>query len=312
MTIQVPRQHAGTRPVHEPQPLQPEDVPRLHLDNHPRLNAVEASTLLRQRPGDSFWIPHTGEFIITSQWRHRQELDTVHTFGAFGHEDALLRAAMARAREQGRAGFVVVDINESRKPSFYIRHGLHRFEEIVTFENRRPTQLATGPIEGGLVFRQVDGTDRGLLESVIALDNATFPWFWWNSSEEFDAYIGYPGVEIWAGIRDHEVVTYAGTTQYRRWSHLDRIATHPDLQGNGLGRAALTHAVRESVRHGARRMALSTQGNNDRSRRLYQRTGFERTPGDDYCIFLASFDDARVHAGMERHRPASGPSGDGN
>jgi GNAT superfamily N-acetyltransferase len=132
------------------------------------------------------------------------------------------------------------------------------------------------------------------------LDNIAFPWFWWNSPEEFDAYLDYPGVEIWAGIREHEVVAYVGTTHYRSWAHLDRIATRPDLQGTGIGRAALTFAVKTMVGGGSRRIALSTQGNNSRSRALYQRSGFVRTPADDYSVFVAVFNESLVRAGIER------------
>ncbi len=284
----------------EPHPLRPADVERLRLDGHPRLAPEEAVALLVERPAGSCWIPATGEFILVTPWRHRSELATVHTFGAFANEDLLLHAAMTNVRDTGGAGFVVVDINETRQPSFYVRHGLHRIEDIVTYEHRRPARLASAAMELDLEFRRVESSDPGLLRDVLDLDHEAFPWFWWNSPEEFCAYLQYPGVEVWAGIRGGEVVAYSGSTLYRRWGHLDRIATRPDLQGGGIGRATLAFTARMMTQRGCRRIALSTQGNNPRSRGLYQRTGFARTPADDYGVFVASYNDTLVYAGMAR------------
>jgi len=297
---QEPGHPAVASPFLEPQQLWPVDVPRLHLDSHPRLTAAEAAVVLDKRPGASFWIPGTGEFILVTPWRHRAELVTVHTFGAFANEGVLLDAAMTYSRDQGSAGFVVVDINETRRPSFYVRHGLIRIEDIVTYEHRRPSRLASMISDARLDFRRVDSGDSGLLQDVLDLDHATFPWFWWNSVEEFRAYLDYPGVDVWAGIRNHDVVAYFGSTHYLRWGHLDRIATRPELQGAGIGRATLSFAASVMLERGCRRLALSTQGNNGRSRGLYQRSGFVRTPNDDYGIFVSPYDESLVYAGMTR------------
>lgn len=292
--------YGETYPSLEPQRLWPADVPRLHLESHPRLAADEAVRLIAARPGASFWIPGTGEFIIVTPWRHRSELVTVQTFGAFANEDALLNAAMAHAQDQELAGFVVVDINETRRPSFYVRHGLRCIEDIVTYEHRRPSRLALMKVLPGLEFRRLNAADPGLLEDVLELDHAAFPWFWWNSTEEFRAYLDYPGVEVWAGLRNNDVVAYIGSTHYLRWGHLDRIATRPELQGEGIGRAALSFAAKLMLERGCRRLALSTQGNNERSRGIYQRSGFVRTPNDDYGVFVAPYDEPRIFAGMTR------------
>jgi len=310
--IESPGRIVDCKSIDEPRQLWPDDVKELRLDRHPRLTPAHASDILRLRPGASFWIPATGEFMVVTPWRHRRELLTVHSSGAFGNEDALLRAALAQAQLQGAAGFVMVDLSETRSPAFYERHGFRRFEDIVTFEHRRPATLASAKIPDELEFVRIDGSDPALLCEVQDLDRATFPWFWWNSPDEFDAYLAIPDVELWAGLRNNKVVTYSGTTRYWRWAHLDRIATHPTLQGLGLGRATLLFAVRSMVRQGCREVVLSTQGNNPRSRSLYQQTGFVRTPVDDYSIFVAPFDESRVYAGMATDEAQSSFSGDRN
>jgi ribosomal protein S18 acetylase RimI-like enzyme len=120
---------------------------------------------------------------------------------------------------------------------------------------------------------------------VERLDHLAFPWFWWNVGAEFDSYMRIPGVEVWIGIHDERVVSYLGITHYRGWGHLDRIATHPDSQRGGIGAASLETAIRLLRVHGARRIALSTQGENLPAQRMYERRGFERTPVHDYTVY---------------------------
>ncbi len=286
-----------TSQVIQPRQLWPADISRLRMDLHPRLSAAEAASVVIQSPGASYWIPESEEFLIVTPWRHRREISTVHTFGAFANEDLLMQAVISQARESGKAAFVVVDLNEIRSESFYLRHGLAPFEDIVTYAHRNPAEVAGAGLDKDLNFRRVERADQELLHAVIDLDHRAFPWFWWNSEEEFDAYLDYPGVEVWAALNGPEIVAYAGITRYRRWAHLDRIATSPGHQGKGVGREMLSFVTRGLARKGARSVALSTQGNNHRSRSLYERAGFVHTPRDDYGVHLVSFNDALVNSG---------------
>ncbi|MBX6343245.1 MAG: GNAT family N-acetyltransferase, partial [Thermomicrobiaceae bacterium] len=135
-------------------------------------------------------------------------------------------------------------------------------------------------------FERVDIHDQGRFAELVALDHASFPWLWWNSVEEFENYFGSPGVEIYLG-RDHAgaAVSYIGVTRFRNWGHLDRIAVAPERQGEGLGLQSLDFAVEVLARGGARRVGLSTQARNVRSRTLYERYGFQRSPSQDYCLY---------------------------
>lgn len=274
-------------------PLRPADVDKLHLEHHQRVDAATAAALLVQRPGASCWIPSTGEFALVTPWRHRSDLVTIHTLSAFENEPILVDEVKRLARERGLSGVILVDMVETRPPSFYERNGFHRVEDIVTYTHSRPRSLANAARAGRLRFVQVAIGDRALLRQVHEVDNASFPWLWWNSEEEFQAYVVFPGVEIWAGFLADRIVCYLGFTNYQRWSHLDRIATHPDVQGLGLGRESLLFAVTQMARRGARRVALSTQADNTRSRNLYEGMGFARTPEDDYAIYAAGLDDLR-------------------
>lgn len=274
-------------------PLLPADVPRLRLAHHPHLRDDDVTALIVQRPCASSWIPETGEFALVTPWRHRSDLVTIHTLSAFANERVLLEEVRRRAREAGLDAVILVDLEETRPSSFYQTNRFRQVEEIVTYRHERPGSLATTAGPSRLRFVQVDPVDSALPRAVHEVDIASFPWLWWNSAAEFQTYLQFPGVEVWAGYLGDRLVAYAGFTNYRQWSHLDRIATHPDHQGQGLGREVLLFAVRQMVRERARSISLSTQANNARSRRLYENMGFVRTPDDDYAIYAAVLNEDR-------------------
>lgn len=275
--------------------LTPADIGKLSLHNHPRLDDGDAEALVIQEPGLSMWHPESREFVLVTPWRHRRDIPTVHVSSAFRHEDALLSAAIHAAEEQGKAGFVMLELQEIRRPSFYQRNGLERLESIVTYEMRQPEAFLRSIPSRRQDFVQLDRRSGELGQAVIDLDHEAFPWLWWNSAEEFSSYIALPNIEVWAGVHEGEVVSYAGFTQFRGWSHLDRIAIRPAMQGQGFGREALHFAIERMVKMGARRVALSTQGTNARSRRLYETIGFRETPGHHYDVYGVIFPEGRKH-----------------
>lgn len=270
--------------------LWPSDISRLRLADHPRLDEADAAALVIQSPGSSFWMPETGEFLLVTPWRHRPDIITIHTFGAYAHEPELMRTVIDHGRQAGYAALVIVDLDETRQPAFYTRHGMVKVEEIVTFEHRHPGHIAPPESPSDLAFTRVGSGDRPMFTALLELDREAFPWLWRNSPAEFESYLRFPGVEVWLAQTGNDTVSYVGFTNYRGYGHLDRIATHPRFQGRGHGRLALHMAVRRMVGLGARRVGLSTQGENARSRSLYIRTGFDRTREDDYAIFAAVFD----------------------
>ena len=276
------------------------DLSRIRFELHPRLEEGEVRDVLSRTPNGSFWLPESEEFILVDQWRNRAEMSTIHTFGAFANEGLLMAAVMEAARAAEKAAMVVVDVNEIRSDAFFAQYGFDAKENIVTYSHTdlRLALAHFGPPR--LTFERVPVGESELLNEVVEVDHVSFPWFWWNSEAEFHEYLDYPGVDVWAGRLDGDVVAYAGVTRYHGWAHLDRIATRADRQGEGIGRDMLGHVMREVERRGARSLALSTQEHNRQSRRLYERSGFEPTPRDDYSIHIASFDDARVLEGVWR------------
>lgn len=261
------------------------DLRWLRASGNPRIDETDIRAILDTAPGQSFWVPDTGEFILVAPWRHRTELSVVHTLWSFSNDAPLVVAARAAARDRGAAALIMLETGERRRLSFYHQHGFGRIEIIRTYEHMEPEVLARHYDSGVQRFTRVTSDRPDLLALVGRLDHSAFPWFWWNSTEEFNAYVRFPGVEVWAGIRNDVVVSYIGFTAFHRWAHLDRIAVDPGMQGHGLGRSALAFAAQRMVGGGATRIGLSTQSSNRVSRHLYEGLGFRHTRESDYDVF---------------------------
>ncbi len=281
----------------QPQPLTPELVARHRFDWASRVDINELNRTVSIFPGRSLWIPEADELLVVSPWRNREEIAAVVQISAVRRLDELIGAARRAAFRLGAHAFVMPEWNETRNPQFYERNGLQIFEDVVSFEagtgashpsdlrRGNPTQLLT-----------VDGP---LLDHILAIDHAAFPWLWRNSRLEFEHYLLTPGVEIWAH-RDAngEPVSYVGITSYAGWGHLDRVAVVPGQQGRGYGEAAVLFAIARLRQLGARRVGLSTQRSNVRSQRLYLRIGFQQTRQNDYRIYGTLAPDAPAEARM--------------
>jgi ribosomal protein S18 acetylase RimI-like enzyme len=264
--------------------LAPDDVSRLRLPWDGRFSQSELEQIAAARPSYSVWNRRTGEFLVGGRWRHRGEIATILEIGATGGAIDLFDAWGELCVERGVQLLVASEQAERRKREFYDRARFDLIEEIIIYElaRVRPGELQIA----GLQFEPFQPTDRAQFADLLALDHQAFPWLWWNCEDEFQQYAGSPGVSIDLGRDvDGRAIAYVGMTRYRSWGHLDRIAVAPDLQGRGMGRMALDYAVNALARSGAKRVGLSTQARNTRSRRLYESYGFRRAPSNDYRLY---------------------------
>lgn len=264
-------------------PLTPEAVPRLRLDRPSGEIAVVEQ--VAAYPGRSVWAPATLEYVVLAPWRHRPEIAHLAEVSAGRHAAALVAVAIERCRAAGDALVLLIEMDERRSAGFHARAGLSPLEEIVTYE--LAIRKAPPPATPRLRFERADPARPDHLDALLRLDHAAFPWLWWNSAAEFSAYARLLGVRLCLGFDGPVPVAYVGVTSFAGWGHLDRIAVDPARQGAGLGQEALGHAVQTLAGLGARRVGLSTQEENGRSRRLYEAFGFRRAPGNDYALFAA-------------------------
>jgi ribosomal protein S18 acetylase RimI-like enzyme len=266
------------------EPLLLEHVSELPISWRSRLDAAEIRQKLRMTPGISVWNPDTYEYAIAAPWRNRREIVQVADLAAIRHPEDMVRGVAEAAASQGIALTVVVEIDEQRPASFYLRSGYEHLERVVTF--RIDTRLAPSvPRMAGLRFELVHPFDDRVLSELLTIDHAAFPWLWWNSEAEFLHYSVSHGVQIMLGYDGDDPVSYIGMTVADEWGHIDRIAVHPSRHGGGYGLQTMSAAVELMVRYGVRTLGLSTQSTNERSQRLYQRFGFERTRDSDYDLW---------------------------
>lgn len=266
------------------EPLRPEDLRQIHPGWRSRLNLQEIRECLMRAPGRSVWDAQTGEYAIVNQWRNRTDVLQIADLASIRDPEALAIAASQRVRDLGAALTVMVEIDETRRPSFYEHCGFQHLEKVVTFDLDRSVVRRISCTEQ-LRFLRADPRDPATMEILLAIDHAAFPWIWWNSTQEFDAYAVAEGVHIYLGLDDGEPVSYTGFTSFPSWGHLDRIAVSPALQGRGYGLQTLAFSVERMLELGSRKIGLSTQSDNLRSQQLYQRYGFVRTASNDYDLW---------------------------
>lgn len=266
--------------------LLPQDVDRLGLGWQHRHDPQDVRRLLGTWPDRSVWIPETREFALVGPWRNRPEIAAIQELSAIKGTEPLVSALIERSRLAGTTLVLIAELDERRRPSYYDRLGFDGLEEVITYELDRPsTQPPQVTAAAPLTFVPVSIADSAGLDAVLEIDHASFPWIWWNSALELRSYVVTPGVGLYLGVLHGQPVAYVGITNYPGWGHLDRIAILPRLQGYGLGRQALGFATSTLARRGARRIGLSTQIDNVRSQRLYERVGFRRSRVNDYRLY---------------------------
>ncbi len=272
--------------------LTPEAVGRLRLPWDARFTPRELAEIARAQPNLSVWNQRTGEFLIGGPWRRRRDIAAIVELGASGGAIDLIDAFCLLARRQGVTLAVASEQVERRRSSFYVHARLKPIEDIVIYELTRVR--AKTPRPDNLAFMPLDIDNLAMVRDLIRLDHAAFPWLWWNSDDEFAEYASAPGVRIdIARGEDGKAIAYVGTTRFRSWGHLDRIAVDPAMQGQGLGRVALDYAVSSLAAAGASRVGLSTQSRNTRSRALYESYGFRRSTSHDYRVYGRLLDETR-------------------
>lgn len=265
-----------------------DDVPQFRIPWNSRFSQRELVRVIARPTTVALWLPQTGEYILSGPWRNRAEITSIIDLAGSGGALDLVRAWAQVCAARGFEAIVASEQSERRRQEFYLTAGMELLEEIVVYEMDRLRAPSVRDLT--LRFAPVDINDDNVRAELETLDHAAFPWFWWNSTDEFRDYAGAPGVSIDLG-RDAEgrARAYVGYTRFRTWGHLDRIAVDPTSQGQGLGRIALDHVLRTLALEGARRVALSTQANNTRSRQLYESSGFRRNATHDYRVWGVRF-----------------------
>ena len=265
-------------------PLTRDDAHRINPGWTSRFDRPAIRNVVSQYPDISQWIPETGEYLIAGPWRHRDDVSSVLELSARTGAAPLLQSFATAAKEAGQELALLSEHQESRNPKLYDRAGFELIEHILIYE--LPVIPALDPGKFSLEFREMVVLRKDDLEALLELDHEAFPWLWWNSEGEFLNYGRARGVKIYGGFDSSgRLVSYIGVTLFRAWGHLDRIAVRPELQGQGIGLESLEYALFVLAQSGAKRIGLSTQARNERSRFLYEQYGFQRVSKQDYFLY---------------------------
>ena len=265
-------------------PLTFGDVAGLPISWRSKLDQAEIRQALQRAPGASVWNPDTLEYAIATPWRNRPDVIQVADLAAVRDPEEMVRGLAAAAAVRGALQTVIVEIDEKRPESFYVRSGFEHIEQVVTF--RMDARYGVRPsVRPEMRFVSVHPFDEQTLSTLVRLDHAAFPWIWWNSEAEFLTYAVLPGVALSIGYDGDTPVSYIGVTMSDDWGHIDRIAVDPARQGNGYGLQTLAATIEAMARRGVRSVGLSTQSTNERSQRLYLKFGFERSRDTDYDLW---------------------------
>jgi ribosomal-protein-alanine N-acetyltransferase len=119
--------------------------------------------------------------------------------------------------------------------------------------------------------------------ALSAIDRAAFRPTWWRSETSMRRRVAGSSCFTVAQFGD-EIVGYTESELRPPVAHLNRIAVEPTYQGRGIGAFLLAHTLTSLWNRGAETVSLNTQRWNHRSRRLYDRFGFEMT-GDSVAVW---------------------------
>ncbi len=121
---------------------------------------------------------------------------------------------------------------------------------------------------------------RKSTEALLSVDLAAFGTGWEMDHHELIlAETATPVTRIRLAVNAQQtLVGFAITGRAGRRGYLQRLAVSPQAQGQGVGTALISDALRWSRRHNVRRLVVNTQMGNQNALRLYRNLGFADAP----------------------------------
>ena len=112
------------------------------------------------------------------------------------------------------------------------------------------------------------------LDGVLAIEEATFN----NPTTRawYEAELGRPDVckVFVVRTKDRPVAGFVAFWRVLDEMHINNLAVHPEVRGQGLGRRLLREALAAAHHMGIRRATLEVRRSNATALRLYERAGF--------------------------------------
>lgn len=151
--------------------------------------------------------------------------------------------------------------------------GFTPFLDLLLMRRSLDTNL---PAPDHLVVRDADVA----LDDLLTVDRAAFEPFWrfdlnalteaTHATSRSSLFVINDGD---SGFTGYAVVGYGHAISY-----LQRVAVHPDWQGQGMGRSLIRAAARGAKRAGSKALLLNTQSENGGATALYESEGYRLLP----------------------------------
>lgn len=214
-----------------------------------------------------------GEAAFLGRWReHLDDLAVLGLWCAPARVPLLVADLIEVARAQGFGRLLGPLVPESQAGP-YLHAGLRVVERVDVLRLERPARVAVTPPPAGVTIRDAGPAD---LHAIARIDRASFPAFWHYDDAQIARLLSTGRGAVAEG--GGHVIGYTLATVSGGESSLGRLAVTPPDRRHGVGTALASEAVTWLVGHGARAVTLSTQSDNEASRRLYGRLGFRRLP----------------------------------
>jgi ribosomal-protein-alanine N-acetyltransferase len=122
--------------------------------------------------------------------------------------------------------------------------------------------------------------DEPDLDAMLEIDGLAFPAFWRFDNLALVESTRATSRSAVLVIRDGDlgIAGFAVVGFGHAISYLQRVAVHPDWQGQGMGRSLVRGAGRSAKRNGSRAILLNTQFDNTSAIGLYEAEGFVQLP----------------------------------
>lgn len=193
---------------------------------------------------------------------------------------ALLAPAIARQQAERATGLICLTAIEWLKAGLQ-RAGFEEIDQVITYIREARPFMPDVPAHAEL--RPATAEDA---ETVLALNAAAFAPLWRYQDATLLNWLLTSEHTVLARL-DGRPVGFALTSDAPRngYAYLIRVATHPAVQGRGIGRQLVADAIRHARATGAPGLALNTQASNAVARRLYESFGF-RLAGQTLAVLV--------------------------
>ena len=267
------------------EPLRPEEIGQINLNWNSHFNTPTLRQHLQEFPGLTLRVRGHADYIVGDNWRRRTDVGQLIETSTRHYRADLVNGLLAEYSRRGYQAVILGSDEQSDNVKFYYEAGFGELERIVYYE--KPDMSLSYRHSGPPLLVQPYVHSEERMADLIRVDNASFPWLWWNNRLELDYYRQQEGVTLYMAYLDGpqpRPVGYFGFTLYDRWAHLDRLAVVPEVQGKRVGAYQLSYAISLMAQRGAKRITLSTQLDNYKSQRLYEGFGFHRVKSLEYGL----------------------------